>query len=890
MQGSSSAEGPGVPVRFLRMERDMINGSEIRLDPMYRMRFDGMRKARATRTRVLVTDPGSREERIVLEGPWITAVAWLSDEYLAVLTRGGRHTLSMDDPDVAGLSSLKNLEPGSGTVTMSCSSLLHILDASEGGGSRLSVECQADYMESVMRGRLLVLRRDPPAPDTWGTLLLGCHGGEIAVVGKLDRDIGPVFMQGEDIVSRGGYRLEGISPALASMKTSPLTKVSDTLQLDPPETSSEEMPVLTGGGIRLEPMKGDIEVPMREHDLARERRLCQGDRIPCPGGGPFFPILRRTGEEYSVSLGRLKGDAASEIVLDVEIRAPHLCYDFTDDRNYMLLSMEGGNYIARTGDGSVKRVAEQCRGVEEALIISSDCFMVLSRLDALNSQLDLWRREDDGWRVSYSLPAEGMNSMSFIRESGLTVLYSSLAPRDEAFALFMLLEADRSLRFIGRIATTVESVEQREGVPVLRSRDGITYGISVNGEYHPSPLPQPGVGFGSVGYTGPLYGYIDIKGDFVIPPSFSRAQGSSGITVAAGLPPHGFVGLFSLEGSTLLPSHASSIDIPSEGFRRVAFFDRPDEEVPEGARWGMIGEDGKWLLPPVYPMISSFQEGRAVVQFGNGDENWIDLKGRRVSGSSFSACGDFHEERASVMRDGLCGYADPDGCTVIDMQYSVALDFSCGAAGVQRVDGKWICIDPLGKVLAGPFNEFYSHSDGLAAVRKGETWTYIDPTGNDPFGMHFQRAYNFVSGLGVIVRGGSWGFVSRDGLLISDPDWDCTHLPSREIGVYSQAGHYGLVNSQGEVLTDPVFTSVRPFRQDLASVRMEKDWGYVDTQGQWAVEPRFFDARDFSCGLAPVQENEGGPWGYIGIRGEWAIPPSFGSCFIFSQGLAVVSP
>jgi len=166
------------------------------------------------------------------------------------------------------------------------------------------------------------------------------------------------------------------------------------------------------------------------------------------------------------------------------------------------------------------------------------------------------------------------------------------------------------------------------------------------------------------------------------------------------------------------------------------------------------------------------------------------------------ACGSapsaFPDYPAVPFENGLYGFIDLDGETVIAPQFAYAMNFSEGLAafnvgGTPRgksmpTNGKWgfygqdssgrfkILINPIFDsppyIKAPPYDidsvslsmhEGYMFSGGLAAVYHKNEWIYIDRAGNPiPDELNIRAARRFYNGLAAVYLDGKWGYVRYD--------------------------------------------------------------------------------------------------------------------------------
>lgn len=181
--------------------------------------------------------------------------------------------------------------------------------------------------------------------------------------------------------------------------------------------------------------------------------------------------------------------------------------------------------------------------------------------------------------------------------------------------------------------------------------------------------------------SGGQWGFIDMTGKFVIPPSYEAARSFS-----QGLAP-----------------------------------------VRRDGLWGYIDTGGRMKIPPQYLDAAPFSEGRAAVDF-RGRYGFIDMAGRDLIRASFDEAGDFRYGLAPVKNLSDYrgwGYVDIRGRRAIPHRYNAARPFSEGLAAV-ATDSRWGFINVRGEMtLDNLYDEARPFSEGLAAVRQEDKWGYI---------------------------------------------------------------------------------------------------------------------------------------------------------------------
>ncbi|MCR9132270.1 MAG: WG repeat-containing protein [bacterium] len=304
------------------------------------------------------------------------------------------------------------------------------------------------------------------------------------------------------------------------------------------------------------------------------------------------------------------------------------------------------------------------------------------------------------------------------------------------------------------------------------------------------------------------WGYINKKGAMVIEPRFQRAYDfSEGLAVVRESWRWKYI---DETGEEAFDGYFEDLQSFSEG--RAA--------VRVDGRWGYINLDGDFIINPRFRGATPFSNNRAFVRsLDYRDYYYIDEFGNSLdalnmpSDMDFIESGSFTEERALVLEDGLYGYIDPTGNTIIDLQYAEALPFSDQLAAV-LISNRWGFIDPMGTISISPqFVSAGTFNDGLAPARKNSNqFGFIDKTGTFVISEQFDEVRSFHEEFAPVRIGDKWTFISLDGAQI----------------------------------TEPKFDEVEPFNHGLARVitytlndenEVEEEIGYIDKTGRYVWFP-----------------------------------------------------
>ena len=309
---------------------------------------------------------------------------------------------------------------------------------------------------------------------------------------------------------------------------------------------------------------------------------------------------------------------------------------------------------------------------------------------------------------------------------------------------------------------------------------------------------------GKTGYSGSSIGFIDERGNMVIPPRFYTARDfSEGLAYVVS--PE-FSGFIDLQGKPVIKTGGPTRDF-HEGLAAVA---------EKGRGWGYIDRSGKVVIQKQYAFADDFSEGLAGVvvaeKFG-----FINRKGGMVISPRFTprqgdyawsgtvATSRFSEGLAPVTTDeGLnqkYGYIDQKGDFVISPQFHTAQLFSEGLALVVRYERKTDDVTKVGwidKTGQWVVTEVQSRLTPTAFTK-----TFIDPHGYSDWRY-------------------SEGLVS---FYVSSAD---------------RKPLYGYMDRTGKVVIEPKeFNKIGPFLGGLARIYVKgdevvsDDYGYINKTGQF---------------------------------------------------------
>ena len=326
--------------------------------------------------------------------------------------------------------------------------------------------------------------------------------------------------------------------------------------------------------------------------------------------------------------------------------------------------------------------------------------------------------------------------------------------------------------------------------------------------------------------SGDKWGYVDVKGNYVINSQFDDAYNFS-------------------DGLALFKSN--------------------------DGKYGFINEEGNYIINPIYKDAGKFSEGLACVVMENGKPQYINKEGKIVfSVDDAEYCSTFKDGMAQIKVKGKWGYIDKTGKVIINPIYEESKKFCEGLAAVAKKDKKteeikWGYIDNTGAVkikfqfIEDKVNDYCIPGDfqeGLAFVSSdGEKWGCINKEGKYEINPQFEGAdfnpYGFKNGVSIIRQGDVYGYIDKKGKYIINPQFKEARMFSLNglAAVKHSDDKWGFIGKDGKYEINPQFDDVvQGFISDIAFVKSSDKYGIIDSKGLYVINPQFDAVKLYDIG------------------------------------------
>ncbi len=206
---------------------------------------------------------------------------------------------------------------------------------------------------------------------------------------------------------------------------------------------------------------------------------------------------------------------------------------------------------------------------------------------------------------------------------------------------------------------------------------------------------------------------------------------------------------------------------------------------------------------------------------------------------------------------------------VVDSEYRIGI---YGLDGQRIAEPQWEWIE-----------EF---SEGLAAVRVGKKYGFIDESYKTAIKPSWDSVRGFSEGYAVVRQNNKYGLIDARGKSVSKPQWEYLDDVSCGRSLVRQKDQYGYLGTDGKIAIAAQWDFATRFNDGKARVKKDTAWGFIDVNGALIGELAWERAFDFSQGRAAVKKD--GKWGFINESGDIAIKLEWDYVWPFNHGEARV--
>jgi hypothetical protein len=218
--------------------------------------------------------------------------------------------------------------------------------------------------------------------------------------------------------------------------------------------------------------------------------------------------------------------------------------------------------------------------------------------------------------------------------------------------------------------------------------------------------------------------------------------------------------------------------------------------------------------------------------------------------------------------------------------------------------------DNNGGILTIPakYDDAQYFEDGLASVKIGDKWGFIDEHGDTKIPFKFDYAGLFVDGYATVGKTGGkdylYGIINKAGVLVVPMKYEGVGDVSEGLISVAIDGKMGFINLKGVQIIPMKFDiksgQMADFVNGFAKITIDNKVGYIDKKGNEIAPPKYAGGTDFKEGMAVVGKDTNwnkktsdgskipNAWGYIDATGKEVIPCQYENAGSFENSVADV--
>jgi hypothetical protein len=309
------------------------------------------------------------------------------------------------------------------------------------------------------------------------------------------------------------------------------------------------------------------------------------------------------------------------------------------------------------------------------------------------------------------------------------------------------------------------------------------------------------------------WGYVNEKGDLVIPPQYEKCHKFS---------KNGLAPVYDTKARQyyFINTKGEKVETEVKDFKLIDRFGFDLEgfsdgliPIRKGEKWGYLDKDGKLAIPAKYDRVTGFNSGHAVAML---NKNFIILNTNGeespVEGSGVLDVKEFAENLAPFRAaDKTFGFVDDNGKVVIKPQFESVGYFVDGMAWAKTGDGKVGYINKTGEWVISPqftVAKEFDASSGLARVKTGDSWAYVNKTGEVTNIKDTDLWSDFAEGLAEGRKGGKVGFYNPKGEWVIQPQFDGSRAFKNGYAAVKKGDKWGMIDKQGNIVIQPIYERI----------------------------------------------------------------------------------
>ena len=325
------------------------------------------------------------------------------------------------------------------------------------------------------------------------------------------------------------------------------------------------------------------------------------------------------------------------------------------------------------------------------------------------------------------------------------------------------------------------------------------------------------------------YGFVDLNGEEVVPPSYDYAADfSEGLACVL------------LDGELGYINNKGTIAVPFRNYDWCGAFKEGLASFSVYGKYGFTNKKGEWQIVAMYDSVEQFEHGASIASIDN-KYGVIEKRGKTIIPFKYQYMrrtykGNFYEVK---LRNRI-GIINCDGDTIIPINYHYIdhdIDLDNDTNKVLTVvmrNHKFGFVDKTGKeVIPLIYDSVNGFEDGLAVVEVNSKYGIIDEKGCVVVPLIYDLILNSHNNFSVLLDG-KWGAITNTGAICIAIKYQSLSFADKNLALAVYHNKLGCVDSHDNIVVP--FEYAPHFRSYYGNGLMQLrrlDWSdvWVDTDG-----------------------------------------------------------
>ena len=171
-----------------------------------------------------------------------------------------------------------------------------------------------------------------------------------------------------------------------------------------------------------------------------------------------------------------------------------------------------------------------------------------------------------------------------------------------------------------------------------------------------------------------------------------------------------------------------------------------------------------------------------------------------------------------------------------------------------------------GQVSVNWMHDYEMFPESIVAMKRDSGWGYVNKKGKTILEFKYDECWNFKDGIALVRQGYAFNFIDKNGKTKSD--WYNTIGEfSNNLAPVAKKNKWGYINQNGQLVIKLQYNFASKFSEGYAAVKKGRKFGYINTTGKKVIPMEFTAAGNFENGKAIVKK--GKFHGYIDTAGNF---------------------